>query len=147
MDNQDRIKQDTKVETMPPPSTDTPPAGQKRKFALGLNSSTDTPPGQKKKFDVNSFFSLTMLKDFLDFKIMVIPIIIKYLYILALILCFFPSIAYCARVWHGFGLVLFPFAFLVYAILLHIILELIMLGFSILDTMRQIRNEITKLRD
>ena len=92
--------------------------------------------------DFARFFSWTTLKDFLDFKIMIIPLIVKYLYILVVVLSSFSSLVFCARLWHGFGLVLFPLAVVLNVFLLHIFFELLMLGFSVLDTMRQIRNEL-----
>lgn len=108
-------------------------------------ASTGASPGavpSKWTIDFARFFSWTMLKDFLDFKIMIIPLIVKYLYILVVVLSFFSSLVFCARLWHGFGLVLFPLAVVLNVFLLHIFFELLMLGFSVLDTMRQIRNEI-----
>ena len=93
------------------------------------------------------FFSWATLKDFLDFKIMIIPLIVKYLYVLVVVLSFFSSLVFCARLWHGFGLVLFPLAVVLNVFLLHIFFEMLMLGFSVLDTMRQIRNELMEQKE
>lgn len=113
-------------------------------------ASTGASPGaapSKWTIDFARFFSWATLKDFLDFKIMIIPLIVKYLYVLVVVLSFFSSLVFCARLWHGFGLVLFPLAVVLNVFLLHIFFELLMLGFSVLDTMRQIRNEIMEQKE
>ena len=98
----------------------------------------------RQPIDLTGFFSRTMLKDFLDFKIMIIPIVVKYIYLLAVVLCSISSFAFCARLWNGFGLLLLPLVLLLNIIILHIICEFLMLGFAVLDTLRQIRNELMK---
>lgn len=113
---------------------------------VSARAQTASPGASNSKMtvDFSRFFNLTTLKDFLEFKIMIIPMIVKYVYLLLIVLCFFSTFAACARLWHGFGLVLFPLALILTVFVLHIVCEFFMLGFSILDTLRQIRNELIR---
>lgn len=114
------------------PATDATPAVQ----------SSGASANGKQHFDITKFISWQLVRDFLNFKIMIIPVIVKYLYILAVFLLICSAFYSCVKLWYGFGLVLFPFAAVLIVFLLHIVFEFFMLGFAILDTQRQIRNEL-----
>jgi hypothetical protein len=97
------------------------------------------------RFDIKEFISWQMVKDFFDFKIMIIPIIIKWIYLLVLVLLI-PATFYTSfQISKYFGIFLWPLFFLTGVIAWHMFFELVMLGFAMIDVQREIRNELIEL--
>ena len=84
------------------------------------------------------------LSDFIDFKIMIFPYIVKILYILSL-LFIYAAILFnnnTGSVAANFGILVLTFVPIAFGV--HLIFEFIILQFSILDVLREVRNELRK---
>ena len=79
-------------------------------------------------------------KDFFAFKLNIFPVIVRFIYILSVILCIYGGIITCARgqAVLGIGMIL------LYPILIHLVLEFILLLFTMVDILREIRDKIGK---
>ena len=92
--------------------------------------------------------NIKIMKDFFAFKINIFPIIVKILFALLVVVDVFYGLKIAMdaleakeqlRVLLGFGIIVLG------PILLHITFELLLLLFSILDLLREIRNNIFKI--
>ena len=81
-----------------------------------------------------------VIEDFFDFKIMIFPIILKVVYILVL-LGSYIGILLNSHIPGVARVMILVLGAIPIALIVHIIFEFLMLPFSILDTLRQIRNE------
>ena len=93
---------------------------------------------------------IKLMKDFFAFKVNVFPIIVKIIFALGTVGCFLGGLF---TVFNGIegkqgGIVLLGIVIsLLGPIILHIGFELILLFFSMLDMLREIRNNIFEIRD
>ena len=105
-----------------------------------------TPGTAKIAFDISKFISWQIVKDFFNFKIMVIPILIKWIYILTLVSLLPFTFGFSTHLPCGpwFGLVLWPFFYILAVVVSHMLFELLMLGFVMIDVMREVRDELIR---
>ena len=104
---------------------------------------TPVPPAPPKK-------SPSTVGDFINFKINILPMIIKFFYILGCIVCIGSGFIISASIGDGNGNTEFEDCILPLSliflgpIVLHILLELTMLPFIMVDLLREIRNRLPK---
>ena len=99
---------------------------------------TPVPPVPQKK-------SPPTIGDFINFKINILPMIIKFFYILGSIVCIGFGFKMCADVINKRGAEVLPLGIILLGpIVLHMLLELTMLPFIMVDLLREIRDRLPK---
>ena len=88
--------------------------------------------------------STKWLSDFIDFKIMIFPYILKILYVLSLLVIYAVILFNNNTGSVAANFVILVVACIPIAIVVHLIFEFIILQFSILDVLREVRNELRK---
>ncbi len=94
---------------------------------------------EKKKKIIN------WITDLIDFKIMIFPFIVKFIYILTLVGIYLAILSPGKNSNFFLSFILFVVSCIPIAFVVHIFFEFIMLAFAMLDTQREIRDELKKL--